>query len=83
MNPSERKSASGLATVSPSDAEALYLGPWVQAPSRLVPDRRRSNQPFAACEVVFRGSLARWFGVGQPRLGLSTTNHITNQAITN
>jgi hypothetical protein len=47
----------------------LYFGVWVQIPCRSVPDRRRSNHPFGACEVAFRGSLVRWLGSRGPDHG--------------
>jgi len=62
MNPSEARPAPALATVCPSGPEVLYFGVWAQVPCHSVPDRRRSNSPFAACEVAFRGSLGRWLG---------------------
>ncbi len=69
MSMPETRSEAGLATVCPSDAEVLYFGVWAQVPCQSVPDRRRSNSPFAACEVAFRGSLARWFGSRGPDHG--------------
>ncbi len=69
MNPSEARSEAALATVCPSDPEVLYFGVWVQIPCRSVPDRRRSNHPFGACEVAFRGSLVRWLGSRGPDHG--------------
>jgi DUF1680 family protein len=40
----------------------LYFGVWTQIPCQSVPDRRCTNNPFAACEVAFRGPLVRWLG---------------------
>jgi len=69
MNPSETISLPALATVDPSDADVLYYGSWVQIPSASVPDRRRTNHPFAACEIAFRGSQVRWLGSRSPDHG--------------
>ena len=58
-----------MMTVVPSDQEVLYFGSWIQAPHPAVLDRRRSNHPCAACELVFRGSSVRWLGSRGPDHG--------------
>ncbi len=69
VNPSRTSAASGLATVSPSDAEVFYYGVWVQVPAKAAPDRRRTNEPFAACQIAFRGTHVRWLGAKGPDHG--------------
>ena len=51
------------------DACVLYFGDW-QAATETSPDiGRRSNKPYSACVLTFRGEMVRWLGSEGPDHG--------------
>jgi DUF1680 family protein len=66
---SQQASPSTRIRVDPSDNEVLYFGSWTQVPAEAAPDRRQTNHPFSACEIVFKGKYVNYFGLVGPACG--------------
>lgn len=55
--------------VNPGDHQVLYFGSWTMTPVVGAPGRRQTDDPYAACEIVFRGTSVRWLGGKGPGHG--------------
>ncbi len=59
-----------LQKTSHNDAEVLYFGNWVRDVGQ-IEARRRSNMPYNACVLAFKGSTVRWLGCKGPDHGFA------------
>jgi DUF1680 family protein len=60
-----------LHAVGRSDPKILYFGQWVETKIALGQGCRRSNTPYNACLLPFRGNTVRWLGTKGPDHGLA------------
>ncbi|MHB1295806.1 MAG: beta-L-arabinofuranosidase domain-containing protein [Anaerolineae bacterium] len=58
-----------LCVTGRQDAKVLYFGQWVETKIPLGQGGRRSNTPYNACVLPFRGSTVRWLGAKGPEYG--------------